>query len=360
MKELILLLILVVLLASCTYRVPQETQIPAKEITEDIVDVEMKLADGMYRKAVVAGGCFWCMEPPFEALDGVIYVIAGYAGGSEEDAEYGKVSAGRTQHYEAVQITYDPLKITFRELLDVFWLNIDASDSGGQFADRGNQYKTAIFYMGEEEKLIAEQSTEREQKNYDDPIQTKILPFTTFFEAEEYHQDYYEKKEAHYEKYKKGSGREDFIKEKEKMEEEKMQEKIASLTPLQYHVTQEGGTETPFDNEYWDNHEDGIYVDVVTGKPLFSSNDKFDSGSGWPAFTRTIEESVVEFEEDRSLGMLRTEVLSEDGSHLGHVFDDGPDGLPRYCINSAALRFIPLADLEKEGYAEYEKLFEES
>jgi len=321
------------------------------------------------KEAIFAGGCFWCLEPPFEALRGVKTVVSGYTGGDVENPTYNQVIQGGTGHYEAVKVTYDTAVISYEELLEVFWRNIDPTDRYGQFFDRGRQYQTAVFYSSGLERRLAERSRRALESSgqFDEPIATEILPAETFYEAEEYHQDFYRKQPERYYAYAEGSGRKSFLAALWEDEEWRMYEKPTDrelkdrLSDLQYEVTQRDGTERAFTGAYWDNHDEGIYVDVVSGEPLFSSTDKFESGTGWPSFTRPIDSHFVVNNADRSWFMIRTEVRSKYAdSHLGHVFDDGPaeEGGLRYCINSASLRFVPKESLEAEGYEEYLSLFE--
>lgn len=362
------------------------------------------LPDGVSATAVFAGGCFWCTESSFEHVPGVLDAVSGYSGGSEQNPTYAAVGGHRTSHLEAIEVRYDPKVVSYGELVEVFWQMVDPTDAGGQFVDRGHQYSSAVFVQSAEQRAVAEASRMRLGMSgvLDGPIVTPIRDAPVFWVAEAYHQDYHRTNPAHYMRYRKGSGRDQHVRQvygpelhqyptafdaktaaafveenavqvggptkatvpglpvldPAKFTKPKGAELGKALTPIQFKVTQRDGTEPPFNNPYWDNHKAGLYVDVVTGEPLFSSEHKFESGTGWPSFTQPLYpvREIV----DSALGMVRTEVRSPVGdSHLGHVFPDGPPptGL-RYCINSASLRFIAVQDLEAEGYGDYRQHFE--
>ncbi|MBN2644382.1 MAG: peptide-methionine (S)-S-oxide reductase MsrA [Desulfuromonadaceae bacterium] len=323
-------------------------------------------------QATFAGGCFWCMEAPFAARDGVVRVTSGYTGGREVDPSYEEVASGHTGHLEAVQILFDPNRISYPQLLEIFWRQIDPTDDGGQFVDRGPSYRAAIFYHSEDQRRQAQQSLDQLQNSgrFAAPIVTAIEAAGPFYAAESYHQNFHVTSPQRYQRYRTGSGRDAFLRQawrdevgRPSWENFIKPDDVAlqqQLDPLVYRVTQHNGTEAPFSHPYAELKEDGLYVDVVSGEPLFSSRDKFDSGTGWPSFTRPLTPTALVEKADRSLFVSRTEVRSRlADSHLGHVFGDGPPPTGRrYCINGAALRFVPRADLARAGYGQWAQEFE--
>lgn len=330
---------------------------------------------------LVAGGCFWCVEADLEKLSGVIEVVSGYAEGSNENPTYENYA--ENGHREVAEVTYNPSVVSFEEILIYAMKHMDPTDGEGSFGDRGREYAPAFYYENERQKTIIENLITEVNENgpYDDPLAVDIVERPQFWPAEDYHQNYYTGlTKFKYEFYRRASGRDDFIERHwgdttgpnlpwresvsgfwEDFQKPSDETLRAQLTDMQYQVTQQDDTEPAFENEYWDNKEEGIYVDVVSGEPLFSSTHKFDSGTGWPSFTRPIEYSMVTEHNDYKLIIPRTEIRSAIAdSHLGHVFNDAPEELGgiRYCMNSAALKFVAKEDMEAAGYGDFLYLFE--
>lgn len=355
---LIVLLLAMLLFSACT---------PIAEVTESLPEqarneAEPEMTDLSYNKKegieviYLAGGCFWGLEKLMQSLPGVVDVVSGYANGKADIVpSYTTVSTGMTGYRETVRVEYDPKVISLDAILFAYLHVIDPTIENQQGNDVGTQYQTGVYYPNEESRATVERIAAIERARHEKFV-VEIESLERFYDAEEYHQDYLFKNPMGYCHISSDEMTtiSEMIVDPGKYQLPSQETIKANLTELQYNVTQKGATEAAFMNEYWDNHEKGIYVDVVTGEPLFSSSDKFESGTGWPSFTKPIDENAVRFIEDDTYGMVRIEVRSRAGnSHLGHVFYDdpvSPNGT-RYCINSAALRFIRYEDMESEGYA---------
>ncbi len=360
----IFMLMISVAVSSCsaagggTHVSTEETGEPGVVVTEE--EIEMGFDKNYVKRdgidvIYLAGGCFWGLEKLMQSVPGVVNATSGYANGlAGEEPTYPSVSTGQTGYRETVRVEYDPQKVSLDALLFAYFHVIDPTVRNAQGNDRGSQYQTGIYFADDAARDTVERIAAIERSRYE-PFAVEIKPLERFYDAEEYHQDYLDKNPMGY----------CHISREEMETVSKMiidpadyrrpadDEIKAKLSPEQYHVTQEAGTEPPFQNQYWENHESGIYVDVVTGEPLFSSADKFDSGTGWPSFSRPIDENTLVLLADNSLGMRRVEVRSRAGnSHLGHVFygeRSSPSGT-RYCMNSASLRFVPYEEMDAEGY----------
>lgn len=308
----------------------------------------------------LAGGCFWGVEGYFKRIEGVKGTTCGYANGRTENPSYEDVCRHDTGHAETVKVDFDDEVISLEDLLIYYFRIIDPVSVNKQGNDVGTQYRTGIYYTNESQLPVIKAAIEREQRKYNEKIAVEVLPIENFYSAEEYHQDYLDKNPNGYCHINLSLADEPIVRS-EKYKRKNDDELKESLTPLQYDVTVNAATERPFDNEFNSNFERGIYVDITSGEPLFFSTDKFESGCGWPSFSKPIQKDLVKYSEDLSLGRRRIEVRSNAAdAHLGHVFDDGPSELGglRYCINSAALRFIPLDKMDEEGYGYLKKYVE--
>ena len=363
MKKTVIFLLPVFLLAAALAMAAETTASPVKSSSEADMEKKTAGASGL-RDIYFAGGCFWGVEEYFSRIPGVRGVTAGYANGKTENPKYQEVCSGDTGFAETVHVRYDPSVVSLRTLAEHFFKIIDPVSVGRQGNDTGNQYRTGMYFVdGEDEKVLA-QVMAAVQKEYDRPLAVELMPLKNYYPAEEYHQDYLKKHPNGYchisfDSLRDLEGKKAGSLDPSRYARPSDGELKKKLTPEEYDVTQHAGTERPFTGKYWKNTRRGIYVDVATGDPLFSSSDKFETGCGWPGFAKPIDPSVVTEHEDRSHGMDRIEVRSRSGrSHLGHVFDDGPKDMGglRYCINSAALRFIPYEEMDKEGYGDLKYL----
>ncbi|MDN7242759.1 peptide-methionine (R)-S-oxide reductase MsrB [Planococcus sp. N028] len=363
MKWLIGLLFLVVLLAGCSSLQSLTTNSTGAEGASastsnfpENPNEKLAFDTDKLEDIWLAGGCFWGVEAYMARVYGVYDVTSGYANGDTENPTYEEVTRKNTGHAETVHVRYDPERVDLEKLVSQYFIIIDPTLLNQQGNDRGEQYRTGVYYENEADRAVIDKVVANEAKKYDKPIVTEVEPLKHYYLAEEYHQDYLEKNPDGYCHIEFDSLEDQDVPalidpaKYPKPSDEVLKEK---LTEAQYNVTQKNDTETAYSNEYWDNYEPGIYVDVATGEPLFSSADKYDSKCGWPSFTKPIEPGVVTEHKDTTFNMVRIEVRSRAGdSHLGHVFEDGPKdkGGLRYCINSASILFIPQAEMEEAGY----------
>ncbi len=349
-KKILIPLFFILILGTYSFARISHTQ---KTISKGEDITKMKNIKEIY----LAGGCFWGVEEYFSRIDGVVDTVSGYANGSFDNPSYEDLVYRNSGHAETVQVIYDSSKISLDTILKYYFKIIDPTSLNKQGNDTGVQYRTGIYYVNDEDKEIAQILLKEEQKKYSKPIVVELIKLKRFDKAEEYHQDYLKKNPNGYCHINLNTANDALIDESKysKLEDNVLKEK---LSDLEYQVTQNAATERAYTHEYYNKNEDGIYVDITTGEPLFSSRDKFDSGCGWPSFTKPIATEVINYKEDNSYGMDRVEVRSRVGkAHLGHVFEDGPKakGGLRYCINGASLKFIPYDEMEKEGYGDLKK-----
>jgi len=358
MKKAMMLLVLFATFLASALVIAAECPVPSSRETSQKVQPMEKRVTSDLRDIYFAGGCFWGVEEYFSRIPGVIDVTSGYANGTKADPTYREVCSGKTGHAETVHVRYDPTVVELRTLAEQFFKIINPISVNRQGNDVGNQYRTGIYYTTSEDEKILVPVMREVQKKYTRPLAVELTPLKTYYLAEEYHQDYLKKNPNGYCHINFDSLKDIPQHKKETVDPSRYSKPSAEelkqmLTPEAYNITQKAATERPFTGAFWNHKEPGIYVDVVTGEPLFSSADKFESGTGWPSFTNPIAPEVLTEHEDTSYGMKRVEVRSRvGGSHLGHVFDDGPKdkGGMRYCINSGAIRFIPYDEMDKLDY----------
>lgn len=355
---LLIMMILITACASHEEEVSFNTTASPMEQTEQSAphaDPEIDYSNSDLEKIYFAGGCFWGVEEYFDRIYGVADATSGYANGTGEDPTYEEVIFNDTGFAETVEVTYDPARVSLTELTEYFFDVIDPTTLNRQGNDKGDQYRTGIYYTDDEEEDVINEQVKLEQEKYDDPIVTEVLPLENYYLAEEEHQDYMKKNPDGYCHINLDVLNEIDI-DPEDYERPTDDELKDMLTEEEYKIAVHDGTEKSFTNEYWDFFEPGLYVDITTGEPLFSSADKYESDCGWPSFTQPIDPDIVTYHDDTSYSMKRNEVRSRSGDiHLGHVFEDGPKeyGGNRYCINSGALKFIPLDDMKDEGYGDF-------
>ncbi len=332
----------------------EETRpVQAVPLSAEPVDIDALISEKNLDTIYLAGGCFWGVEEYMSRIAGVYDATSGYANGNTENPKYEEVIYDNTGHAETVRVVYDPEQVTLDELLERFFRVVDPTSLNKQGNDVGTQYRSGVYYTSETDKAVVDKALETLQLSYDKPIVVESLMLENFYDAEEYHQDYLRKNVNGYCHIDLSKATEEVVIDGSDYIAPSKDELEDTLSKLEFNVTQNSSTETAFSSELNDNYDVGIYVDIVTGEPLFLSKDKFDSGTGWPSFTKPIVSDVIVEDTKNASVFFGTEVKSRSGlSHLGHVFNDGPEnaGGLRYCINGAALKFVAYNDMVSEGY----------